>query len=309
MLIDPGHRRISLARQCALLDLARSTLYYRRSLPAREPPDDFLLRRIDALYTKRPFFGVRRMTRGLRKLGLEVNPKRVRRLMRQMGLEAIYPRHRLSVPAQGHARYPYLLRDLAIERPDQVWCADITYIRLRRGFVYLVAVMDWASRYVLAWRLSISLETGFCLEALEEALAHARPEIFNTDQGAQFTAAAFVGRLERAGIRVSMDGRGRVYDNIFVERLWRSVKYEEVYLHDYESAREADRALTAYFRFYNEERPHQALGYRTPAAVYADRNEPEAAPAPAIPSERRPQILLAPSGENSTLTQGGFRPA
>jgi putative transposase len=208
------------------------------------------------------------MTDWLRKQGHRVNPKRVRRLMRLMGLEAIRPKPRLSKPASGHRIYPYLLRDLAIIRPNQVWATDITYIRLRQGFVYLVAIMDWYSRYVVAWELSNSLDTGFCLSALDWALKAARPEIFNSDQGSQFTSDAFTRRLKDHGIQISMDGRGRALDNVFVERLWRTVKYEEVYLKDYLTVSEAVSNLKAYFRFYNRERSHQALGYQTPEAVY-----------------------------------------
>jgi putative transposase len=208
------------------------------------------------------------MTAVLRQQGYAVNPKRVRRLLRTLGVEALYARPRTSVAAPGHRVYPYLLRGVAVERVNQVWSTDITYIRLRGGFVYLVAVLDWFSRYVLSWELSNTLETGFCLEALEAALARGRPEVFNTDQGAQFTSPAFTGRLAAAGVRISMDGRGRALDNVFVERLWRTVKYEEVYLQDYESMGDARRGLARYFPFYNEERPHQALAYRPPVAVY-----------------------------------------
>ena len=230
-------------------------------------------RRIDEAYTRWPFYGVRRMTAWLRREGESVNPKRVRRLMRLMGLEAIYPKKRLSLPDKQNRRYPYLLGGVVIDRPDQVWGADITYIRLERGFAYLVAVLDWFSRYVLSWRLSESLGEAFCVRAVEEALVLGLPEVFNTDQGAQFTSEAFCGLLERSGVRISMDGRGRVFDNIFVERLWRTVKYEEVYLKDYGNVREGRTNLSAYFRFYNQERPHQALAYRTPAEVYFGRGE------------------------------------
>ena len=225
------------------------------------------MRRIDELYLERPFFGSRRLA-----LYLGVNRKRVQRLMRLMGLEAIYPKRRTTRPGDGHKIYPYLLRNLEILRPDQVWSTDITYIPLQRGFLYLVAVMDWFSRHVLAWRLSNTLEGSFCLEALEEALGLATPEIFNSDQGCQFTAATFVSRLESRRIAVSMDGRGRALDNVFIERLWRSVKYEEVYLRDYADGWEAEERLGAYFRFYCHERRHQSLGYRTPAEVYRQRN-------------------------------------
>lgn len=255
-----------MLRQCELVGLARSSYYYQ---PAGESAENLaLLRWLDEQYTRTPFYGVRRMTAVLREQGHRVNPKRVRRLLRTLGLEALYPRPRTSVPTPGHRVYPYLLRGLPIERPNQVWSTDITYIRLRGGFVYLVAVLDWFSRYVLAWELSNSLDVGFCVAALEAALARGCPEIFNTDQGAQFTSPAFTGRLAAAGVRISMDGRGRALDNVFVERLWRTVKYEEVYLQDYETLRDAQRGLGRYFRFYNEERPHQALGYRAPVAVY-----------------------------------------
>jgi putative transposase len=258
-----------VARQCELLGLPRSSYYYRPVAVSAE--ELTLLRRLDEQYTRTPFFGVRRMTVVLREDGYAVNPKRVRRLLRTLGLWALVPQLGTSRPAPEHRVYPYLLRGLAIERVNQVWSTDITYIRLRSGFAYLAAVMDWYSRYVLSWALSNSLEVGFCLEVLEAALRRGRPEIFNSDQGAQFTSPAFTGRLLAAGVRISMDGRGRALDNVFVERLWRSVKYEEVYPHDYEGMKEAQRGLTWYFPFYNEERPHQALGYRTPAAVY----EPE----------------------------------
>lgn len=229
------------------------------------------MRVLDEQYTKTPFYGVARMTEWLRWKGHEVNPKRVRRLMRTIGLEAIYPKRRLSAPGKDHRVYPYLLRNVSITRSDQVWCADITYIRMRRGCVYLTAILDWYSRFVAAWEVSPTLETGFCLRALERALRGSQPEIFNTDQGSQFTSGIFTGRLERAGIRISMDGRGRVYDNIFIERLWRTVKYEEVYLKDYENLEDARESLTRYFTFYNKERLHQSLGYSTPESVYLGR--------------------------------------
>ncbi len=225
------------------------------------------MRRIDAQYLARPFYGSRRMGEAL-----GINRKRAARLMRRMGIEAIYPKRRTTRPGIGHKIYPYLLRNVAVLRPDQVWSTDITYVPLRHGFLYLVAVMDWFSRHVLAWRLSNTLEGSFCLEALEAALQLAKPEIFNSDQGSQFTAAAFTSRLEAQGIAVSMDGRGRALDNVFIERLWRSVKYEEVYLRDYADGWEAEERLAAYFRFYSHERIHQALGYRTPAAVYRQRS-------------------------------------
>ena len=253
-------------RQCELMGISRSGLYY---TPAEERAENLtLMRLLDEQYTRTPFYGVRRMTYWLGQQGYGVNVKRVRRLMRGMGLEAIYPKPRLTVPAPGHRIYPYRLRGLKIDRPNQVWGSDITYIRLRQGFIYLVAILDWFSRYVVAWEVSVSLESAFCLAALEWALKTARPEIFNSDQGSQFTSEVFTQRLEENGITISMDGRGRAMDNIFVERLWRSVKYEEVYLKDYEQVPEAVTNLGRYFRFYNYERAHQALSYQTPAALY-----------------------------------------
>jgi len=226
------------------------------------------MRLLDAQYTATPFYGSRRMTAWLRSQGYRVNRKRVVRLMQQMGIEAIYTKPQLSQPLAGRTIYPYLLRGVKIERVNQVWSADITYIRLQQGFIYLVAVIDWWSRYVLAWAVSITLEGAFCLEALEMALRRGRPEIFNTDQGAQFTSRAFTERLRQGQIQISMDGRGRALDNVFVERLWRTVKYEEVYLKDYITVWDARQGLEQYFTFYNHTRLHQALGYQTPAAVY-----------------------------------------
>ena len=265
-MIDPEDPDFSLRRQCELLGVPRSGLYYR---PVGESEENLrLMRLLDEQYTRTPYYGVRRMTVWLRRQDWEVNEKRVRRLLRLMGLEAIYPKPRLSQPGQGHTIYPYLLRELRIERANQVWSADITYIRMARSWSYLVAVMDWFSRYVLAWRLSRNLESDFCVVALAEALRRGRPEIFNTDQGSQFTSDAFTGRLKQDGVRISMDGRGRALDNVFTERLWRSVKYEEVYLKDYQEFADAQQGLRRYFRHYNRERPHQALGYRTPAEVH-----------------------------------------
>ena len=226
------------------------------------------MRLLDEQYTRTPFYGVERMTAWLRQQGYAVNSKRVRRLLRRMGLEALYPKPRLSLPGAEEKRYPYLLRGRAIAAVNDVWSTDITYVRMQHGFLYLVAVLDWYSRYVLAWELSNTLDTGFCLAALETALRQGQPRIFNTDQGVQFTSQAYTGRLEQAGIQISWDGRGRALDNIFVERLWRSVKWEEVYLHDYQTVPEAVSGLGRYFRFYNQERLHQALDYRTPAQVY-----------------------------------------
>jgi putative transposase len=268
-LIDPGHATLSVRRQCDLLGLSRSSLYYE---PAEETSENLrLMRLLDKQYTARPFYGSRRLTAWLVQQGEKVNRKRVQRLLRLMGLEALYPKPRLSVAERGHRIYPYLLRGVSIERPDQVWSTDITYVPLPSGFMYLAATIDWYSRYVLAWRLSNTLDGSFCLEMLNEALSLGRPEVFNTDQGAQFTAEAFTGRLLSAGVAVSMDGRGRCLDNVFVERLWRSVKYEDIYLHGYERVPELERGLTCYFDFYNGERIHQSLEYRTPASVYCDK--------------------------------------
>ena len=244
------------------------------------------MRLLDEQYLQTPFYGVDKMTAWLRQEGHAVNPKRVRRLLRQMGLEAIYPRPRpgLSQPGPGHRIYPYLLGALTVTRPNQVWAADITYVRMYRGWVYLVAIMDWFSRYVVAWEVSITLAADFCVTALQRALATGRrPEIFNTDQGSQFTSEAFVRPLAEAGVRISRDGKGRAFDNIFVERLWRTVKVEEVYLRDYQTVAEACCHLGRYFDFYNQERLHQALGYRTPAVVYGVAAAP-------------PVALRAPSG-------------
>jgi putative transposase len=252
---------LSIARQCQLAALARSSWYYQ---PVGETAENLaLMRRIDQQYLETPFYGSRKLARVL-----AVNRKRVQRLMRLMGLETIYPKRRTTWPGAGHKIYPYLLRNLEISRPDQVWSTDITYIPLRQGFLYLVAVLGWFSRYVLAWRLSNTLTGTFCLEALEEALLASKPEIFNSDQGSQFTTVAFTTRLEAAGVAISMDGRGRALDNVFIERLWRSVKHEEVYRKDYADGWEAEASLAHYFRFYCDTRLHQALGYRTPVEVY-----------------------------------------
>jgi putative transposase len=267
--IEPDHPALSLAVQCALLGLNRSTWYDRSAQPSAL--NLALMRRLDEEYTAHPFYGSRRMTAVLRRAGYAVNRQRVLRLMRQMGLAAIYPKPALSRSAPDHDIYPYWLRGVTVTGPDHVWSTDITYIRLRRGFVYLAAILDWYSRLVLAWRLSNTLETRFCLDCLDEALRRGLPLIFNSDQGAQFTSTAFTSRLAQAGIQISMDGRGRAHDNIFVERLWRSVKYEEVYPNGYDTLEEAYHGLRRYFEFYNHQRPHQALGYRTPAEVYADR--------------------------------------
>ena len=267
-LVDRDHCELSVRRQCQLLGVARSGVY--RPPPAANDDDDLaLMRRLDQLFTAWPFLGSRRMTAMLRAQGHEVNRKRVRRLMRRMGIAALGPRPRTSKPSPGHKVYPYLLRDLAIERPNQVWCADITYIPIGRGFLYLVAIMDWASRAVLSWRLSNTMDVSFCVSALEKALAYfGKPDIFNTDQGSQFTSAAFTGVLAAAGIRISMDGRGRWMDNVFIERLWRSLKHEDIYLKGYADGREAHAGIGSWITFYNGARPHQALGNRTPMAVW-----------------------------------------
>jgi putative transposase len=265
-LVEAGHPRLSVRRQCDLLGLCRSSYYYE---PATETKENLaLMRLIDEEYTRCPFYGSRRWTAWLVGQGHAVNRKRVQRLMRLMGLEAIYPRPRLSEADRQHKVYPYLLRDVAIVRPDQVWSADITYVPLASGFMYLAATIDWFSRYVIAWRLSNTLDGSFCLDMLEEALSLGKPEVFNTDQGVQFTAQAWTARLEAAGVAVSMDGKGRCLDNVFVERLWRSVKYEDIYLKGYDAVPPLLAGLGVYFPFYNTERPHQSLDYRTPAQVY-----------------------------------------
>jgi putative transposase len=266
-LLDRNHGQISIRRQCTLLGVVRSGVY-RPPRPANDN-DVTLMRRIDELFTAWPFLGSRRLATLLRAEGHAINRKRVQRLMRKMGIAALGPKPRTTVPAPGHKIYPYLLRELAIERPNQVWAADITYIPIGRGFLYLVAIMDWASRAVLSWRLSNTMEASFCVSALEEALARfGTPEIFNTDQGSQFTSAAFTGTLAAAGVRISMDGRGRWMDNVFIERLWRSLKHEDVYLKGYADGREARAGIGAWIAFYNTRRPHQALGNRSPMAVW-----------------------------------------
>ena len=282
-MIDRDHDQLSLVRQCNLLDVSRASVYYR---PAPTRTEDLeLMALMDRQYLKTPFYGSRKMKAWLRGLGHQINRKRVRRLMRLMGLEAIYRRPNTSKPAPDNKVYPYLLKGLEINRVDQVWASDITYIPMAQGFLYpsaalragLVAIMDWHSRHVLAWKLSNTLDTDFCVAALEQALGKGRPEIFNTDQGAQFTSEAFTSLLFDQGIRVSMDGKGRYLDNIFVERLWRSVKYEEVYLKAYQTVAEARVGINEYLEFYNRQRPHQALSYRTPAEVYENGQEEKVA--------------------------------
>ena len=265
-MVDRRHPSLSVVLQCKLLGISRSGLYYQPVGISQE--DLTLMKLIDCQYLATPFYGARRMSAWLKKQGHQVNRKRVRRLMRIMGLKAIYRRPRTSKPTPGHKIYPYLLSDMEITQPNQVWSADITYIPMARGFLYLVAIIDWYSRYVLSWRLSNTMDSGFCIEALKDALRKGRPDIFNTDQGTQFTDEAFTGLLQQHGVRISMDGKGRYSDNLFIERLWRTVKYEEVYLKAYQDGRDARVMIGDYFRFYNLERPHQSLGYRTPAEVF-----------------------------------------
>ncbi len=267
-MVSRPHPHFSVVAQCALLKVPRSTLYYRPKPISDETLA--LMRRIDEIYTKWPFYGARKMVAELRGEGFAVNRKRVRRLMRLMAVEAIYQKPNTSRKHPDHKTYPYLLKGLTIDHANHVWCADISYIPMAKGFVYLVAVMDWFSRRVLAWRLSITMETDFCVAALQEAMdRYGKPQIFNTDQGVQFTAAAFIEQLEAGGIQVSMDGKGRYLDNIFIERLWRSLKYEEVFTKAYASVAEARLGIGSWLRFYNDERKHQALGYRTPSEIYA----------------------------------------
>lgn len=264
--MEPEHGELSMRQQCELLGLNRSSYYY---VPAGESQLNLeLMRLIDEQYMHTPFYGWPRMTAYLQAQGYAINHKRVQRLMQKMGIQAIYPKPSLSKGHPKHKIYPYLLRGLSISRPNQVWSTDITYIPMHNGFMYLVAVMDWFSRYVLSWQLSNTLDSSFCIEALQQALQIGRPDIFNTDQGIQFTATAFTAVLEKAEIQISMDGKGRALDNIFIERLWRSVKYEDVYLQHYETGTALFAGLARYFAFYNQARLHQSLGYRTPAAVY-----------------------------------------
>lgn len=268
LLIDNSNREISISHQAELIGISRSSVYYE---PVVDKHDLLLKRLIDEQYTLTPFYGSRRIKVSLLRNGHEVNRKHVQRMMREMGLEAIYPKPHLSQTHPEHKIYPYLLRDVMVDRKDQVWAADITYIPLSRGFMYLVAIIDWWSRYVLAWQMSTSLDTSFCLEALEIALQFGKPEIFNTDQGSQFTSSVFTGTLKDNDILISMDGRGRCMDNIFIERLWRTVKYENVYLMHYGSVSEGRQGINSYFGLYNNQRPHQALKYQTPAEVYFQR--------------------------------------
>jgi len=269
-VIDPDHRSISVSRQCELVGLPRAS-FYRHSNHEESPENLELMVLIDEEYTRHPFYGTRKMTVFLNRLGHGVNRKRVQRLMRTMGLESIAPKPGTSRRALGHKIYPYLLGGLAISRPNQVWCSDITYIRLMGGFVYLTVVMDWYSRFVLSWEVSVTMDESFCVSSLETALRrYGSPEIFNTDQGSQYTGKAFTETLKEHGVRISMDGKGRAMDNIMVERLWRSVKYEEVYTKEYPGVTELIQGLKEYFYFYNNERPHQSLGYKTPFEVYSE---------------------------------------
>jgi putative transposase len=273
-LIEPDHPVLSVRRQCELIGLNRATYYYE---PAKETPLNLtLMRMIDEKYMKVPFFGYPKMTEYLRKQGYWVNPKRIDRLMGLMGLRALVPKKRMTKSNPNHKVYPYLLRNVPIVRADQVWSADITYVPISQGFMYLVAILDWFSRYVLSWQLSNTLDNTFCLEALDRALEAKKPEIFNTDQGVQFTSNDFTERLESADVKISMDGRGRVFDNIFIERLWRTVKYENIYIRDYDTVIELHQGLDQYFQFYNNERFHQSLDYRTPTQVYYDCQRAEA---------------------------------
>ena len=267
-LIEPCHPDLSVRLQCELIGLNRATYYYE---PARETPLNLaLMRLIDEQYMKTPFYGYPKMTEYLRNQGYWFSPKRTARLMRVMGLRALVPRKSMTRSNPGHKIYPYLLRNVPIVRADQVWSADITYVPMSQGFMYLVAILDWFSRYVLSWQLSNTLDNNFCIKALERSLEHKKPEIFNTDQGVQFTSHNFTERLESTEVKISMDGRGRVFDNIFIERLWRTVKYEDIYLRNYVTAMELERGLAQYFQLYNNERFHQSLDYKTPAQVYYD---------------------------------------
>jgi putative transposase len=285
-MIEPEHPKLSVVRQCDLVSISRSGFYYQ---PTGETPLNLtLMRLIDVQFLETPWYGSRQMARHLRREGYTVGRKRVRRLMAKMGLEPIYQRPRTTVPHPGHQVYPYLLREMVIDRPNQVWCADITYIPMRRGFLYLVAVMDWSTRKVLSWRVSNTMDVEFCIEALEEALPSSgystgfavgtlaslarfrRPDIFNTDQGSQFTSPRFTGVLREAGVRISMDGRGRWMDNVFIERLWRSLKYECIYLHAFETGSELRAGLTSWIGYYNARRPHSTLAGRTPDEAYTE---------------------------------------
>ena len=268
-MIEPGHPKLSVVRQCELVSISRSGFYYQ---PTGETPLNLtLMRLIDVQFLETPWYGSRQMARHLRREGYTVGRKRIRRLMARMGLVPIYQRPRTTVLHPEHQVYPYLLREMVIDRPNQVWCADITYIPMRRGFLYLVAVTDWSTRKVLSWRVSNTMDVEFCIDALEEALAgFGRPEIFNTDQGSQFTSPRFTGVLREAGVRISMDGRGRWMDNVFIERFWRSLKYECIYLHAFETGSELRAGLTSWIGYYNARRPHSTLAGRAPDEAYRE---------------------------------------
>ncbi len=268
MLVDCENKKIPICRQSELLGVSRAAIYYK---PVVNPYQLELMRLIDEEYTKHPFYGSRKMTVVLNREGHSVNRKRIQRLMRLMGIEAIYPKPKLSKPHHDHKIYPYLLRNLVIDKVNQVWGTDITYIRLNRGWLYLVAIMDWYSRYILSWELSTSLEADFCIRALQGAFTKGMPDIHNSDQGSQFTCLDYINNLKQMNIRISMDGRGRFMDNIFTERLWRSVKYEEVYIKDYQTVLEAKQGISNYMNFYSDERPHQSLDNMTPAEIYFER--------------------------------------
>jgi putative transposase len=299
-MIEPAHAKLSVRRQCEALGISRSGWYSGRDRqPSRRNLE--LMKTIDRIYTEWPWYGSRRIRAVLLRDGQRVNRKRIQRLMRAMGIAGVAPRRSCSRPTPGHAVYPYLLRNVTVNRPNQAWCADITYLPLPQGFMYLVAVMDWYSRRVLSWRLSNSLSADFCVEALQEALdRHGRPEIFNTDQGGQFTCDAFLDPLRQAEVRISMDGRGRWMDNVFVERLWRTVKHEDVYLRCYENPRQLRQGIDRFFHYYNEQRPHQALGYQTPGEVYRAGKEwnPDIGRSPFHPDAptNRQRSILASGG-------------
>lgn len=271
-MIEPNHPKLSVKRQCELIGISRSSYYRKESSESKENLK--LMRLIDEEYTRHPFYGTRKIRDYLRRQGYRVNRKRVQRLMRLMGLSSIAPRKRTTTICKDHKIYPYLLRNLNIDHCDHVWCSDITYIRLKQGFAYLTVVMDWYSRYVLSWEISITMDESFCVSALERALRiHGSPEIFNTDQGSQYTGNAFTGILKSHGIKISMDSKGRAMDNIMVERLWRTLKYEDIYIKDYETVEELIAGLRDYFLFYNNERPHQTFSGKTPAEVYWGKAE------------------------------------
>jgi len=292
-MVEQGNRQISVRRQCQMLDINRSRLYY---LPRPVSEENHrLMNLMDGEFTEHPFSGIERMVEFLRREhNLIVNHKRVRRLMRKMGLMAIYPKPRTSCSAPVYTKYPCLLGTVKLDAPDMVWCSDITYIRLKGGFMYLVAIMDYFSRYVLSWSVSNSLESLFCIDALDEALLRAKPAIFHSDQGKQYTSAKFVDTLKSRDIRISMSGCGRAFDNILAERLWRTVKYEEVYLREYADGHELLRSLQRYFDYYNKHRPHSSLGYRTPAEVYGAGGDSLcfASAAPSLRKARKEDISL-----------------